>query len=166
LSSAPWLLLAVGNPSRGDDALGPQLLQRLRELDVAAGGDVELLGDFQLQIEHALDLRGRHGVLFIDAAHPGAATAAQLLAIAADPGVVPASHALRPQALLRVAERIDGTAPPAWQLAIEGASFGLGDALSATARAHLDAAEKLALHWLQARRAALASRGAVVPAGA
>ena len=28
--SAPLLVLAVGNPSRGDDALGPLLLERLQ----------------------------------------------------------------------------------------------------------------------------------------
>ena len=28
--SAPLLILAVGNPSRGDDALGPMLLERLQ----------------------------------------------------------------------------------------------------------------------------------------
>ena len=63
------LILAVGNPSRGDDALGPLFLERLGEWR-ERGGDwegVELLTDFQLQIEHAVDLENRALVLFVDA---------------------------------------------------------------------------------------------------
>jgi hypothetical protein len=54
---APLLVLAVGNPSRGDDALGPALLDALAALAAQGAdrlGDIELLSDFQLQIEHAL----------------------------------------------------------------------------------------------------------------
>lgn len=67
---APLLVLAVGNPSRGDDALGPRLLDALHAAGADLDGQVELLGDFQLQIEHVLDLRGRRAVLFVDAARP------------------------------------------------------------------------------------------------
>jgi len=69
---APLLVLAVGNPSRGDDALGPMLLEALHAEGIDGDGQVELLGDFQLQIEHVIDLRGRRAVLFVDAARPGA----------------------------------------------------------------------------------------------
>ena len=50
------LLLAVGNPSRGDDALGPLLLDRLEAdlTDAIAARRVELLADFQLQIDSKL----------------------------------------------------------------------------------------------------------------
>ncbi len=54
------VVVAVGNTSRGDDAIGPELLCRL-----AAWGDkewltecFELIEDFQLNIEHALGLSG------------------------------------------------------------------------------------------------------------
>lgn len=151
----PWLLLAVGNPSRGDDALGPRLLQRLRDAGVEGAGDVELLTDFQLQVEHALDLQGRRGVLFVDAALPGAASGSVLTAIGAEGPLPPASHALRPQAVLQVALRIGMPPPPAWLLAIEGSGFELGAALSTTAEIHLVLAEGLAMDWLTARRRAL-----------
>ena len=57
---APVLIFAVGNESRGDDALGPLLL---RELDAwltasKSSEQFELLEDFQLQIEHARNCRG------------------------------------------------------------------------------------------------------------
>jgi hydrogenase maturation protease len=155
MTPPPWLVLAVGNPSRGDDALGPSLVERLRAAGVEAAGEVELLIDFQLQVEHALDLQHRRAVLFVDAARPGASAGATLSEIYADAQVPPASHALRAQAVLHVAARLNGTAPPAWQLAIEGQSFELGEGLSAAAQQHLLHAERLALDWLQAQGAAV-----------
>ena len=63
------VVFAIGNRSRGDDAIGPLLLERLApwlEAESQAGG-FELIDDYQLQIEHALDLVGRSRVLFVDA---------------------------------------------------------------------------------------------------
>lgn len=157
MSRAKLLVLAVGNPSRGDDALGPLLLERLQQLSVQALGDVELLTDFQLQIEHALDLDGRHAVLFVDAARPGAACGATLTPIHAAPCTRAASHALSPQAVLQVATQLAGHAPPAWQLAIEGAQFALGEGLSPVAEHHLTLALALAQQWLQSQRPNAAS---------
>lgn len=151
MNRASLLVLAVGNPSRGDDALGPLLLERLQLAGVQATGDVELQTDFQLQVEHALDLEGRRGVLFVDAARPGIAHGATITPIHADPAVRPASHALRPQAVLQVATQLTGQAPPAWQLAIEGAHFALGEGLSPLAERHLGLALALALQWLESQ---------------
>ena len=58
------LVIGIGNPSRGDDALGPLLVERLQALNLA---DLELLTDFQLQVEYALDLQARREVVFVDA---------------------------------------------------------------------------------------------------
>lgn len=152
MSVAPWLVLAVGNPARGDDALAPLLLERLRAQGVEAGGEVELLSDFQLQVEHALDLRGRRGVLFVDAAVPGAIPGVLLSSLV--PARVPtaATHALHPAAVLRVAEQLDGHAPAAWLLAIEGAAFGLGEPPSPSGLCHLAQAQALAVAWLRRSR--------------
>lgn len=163
MSLAPWLVLAVGNPARGDDALGPLLLDRLREQGLGDDGEVELLTDFQLQVEHALDLRGRRGVLFVDAAHPGVVQGAVLARVPADAAPSAATHAMRPGAVLRVAEQLDGHAPPAWLLAIEGASFELGEAPSAGGLQNLGRALALALAWLREQRPA--GREAAPPAG-
>ncbi|MBK6591617.1 MAG: hydrogenase maturation protease [Burkholderiales bacterium] len=151
MSRAALLVLAVGNPSRGDDALGPLLIECLQQLSLSALGDVELLTDFQLQIEHALDLDGRQAVLFVDAARPGTASGATLTPIHAAPCTLPASHALSPQAVLQVATQLAGRAPPAWQLAIEGAQFALGEGLSPVAEHHLTQALALAQQWLQSQ---------------
>ena len=92
-------------------------------------------------------------MLFVDAAHPGVVEGAALSAIVADARPAAASHALPPQAVLRVAQQLLGHAPPAWLLAIEGQAFDLGEALSTRAERHLDRAAGLALDWLRQRRA-------------
>lgn len=159
MTPRPWLVLAVGNPARGDDALGPLLLQALQAAGVADGGDVEVLEDFQLMPEHALDLRGRRGVLFVDAAHLGRGVTLEPLV--GSPSVLPATHALGAAGLLRVAQQIDGVAPPAWQLGIEGFAFGLGEGLSPGARTNLAKATTMAQDWLRQRRRSLLSTTAV-----
>jgi hydrogenase maturation protease len=137
------LILAVGNPSRGDDALGPLFLERLAELQEQHGDDwneVELLIDFQLQIEHAVDLENRALALFVDASvscpAPYQFTRLQPIRDASY-----TSHALSPAAVLHVYQQINhAPPPPAFQLAIRGESFELGEPLSAAAEANLAAA--------------------------
>lgn len=145
MSPAPVLVLACGNPSRGDDALGPLLLDRLQawlEVTGEAAGS-ELLGDFQLQIEHALDLVGRRLVLFIDAGRQTPAPFVFRQAKAVD-GAPYSTHALPPEALLAVLPRIDHqTAPPAFVLCVRGERFELGEGLSAAASGHADRAFEL-----------------------
>lgn len=153
MTYAPLLVLAVGNPSRGDDALGPMLLQRLAQCGVEADGGVELLADFQLQIEHALDLQGRSAVLFVDAARPGVlapGTGVSLSPLYPAPCRTPLSHALPPQAVMGVAAQMLAQVPPASLLAIEGARFELGQGLSRPARRHLVRAFALAMDWINA----------------
>lgn len=155
----PLLVLAVGNASRGDDALGPALLKALDAAGVTAQGQVELLEEYQLQVENALDLDGRAAVLFVDAALPGAAELTQAReGVALSPVGGDGSprtwstHALSPQSLLGVYARVQGQAPPpAWLLAIEGEAFELGTGLSPAAQARLPRALALALAWLADR---------------
>lgn len=145
--TAPLLVIAVGNPARGDDGLGPALLEML-----AADGleGVELLLDFQLQVEHALDLVGREAVLFVDATKAGVGV--QLSPVAPAQALPALSHALTPVGVLHVARRLGQLVPQAWQLAIEGTSYGLGEGLSASARLRLPVALGAAQAWIAARR--------------
>ncbi|MBS1211397.1 MAG: Ni/Fe hydrogenase [Proteobacteria bacterium] len=131
------LVFGYGNPSRGDDALGPLALEQLASLDFA---DVELLGDFQLQIEHALDLENRTLVLFVDA---NASCAAPFefcrLQPARDRSYT--THAMSPEAVLQVYRELnDREPPPCFLLGIRGERFELGEPLSETAAANLVAA--------------------------
>ena len=136
------LILAVGNPSRGDDALGPLFLERLAEWQEQRGGwdEVELLTDFQLQIEHAVDLEGRQLALFVDAS-VSCPSPFQFSRLQPVRDASYTSHALSPAAVLYVYQQINQVPPPpAFQLAIRGQSFALGQPLSAAAKTHLTAA--------------------------
>jgi hydrogenase maturation protease len=139
------LVIAVGNPSRGDDALGPRLAARL---EAAGLPGVEVLCDFQLQVEHALDLEGRERVVFVDA---GAGTPApyELRRVVATEDWRHTSHALAPEAVLATWARLRTDPPPeAWVLCVRGERFELGEGLSAEATGHLEAAWPALLGWL------------------
>jgi hydrogenase maturation protease len=141
---APVLVLAAGNPSRGDDGIGPELAARL---EAAALPGVEVINEFQLQVENALDLVGRERVIFVDA---GMATPApfELRRVQSATEFLHTSHALSPEAVLATYRRVTGDEPPqSWLLCVRGESFELGEPLSAAAAAHLEAA------WLALRRA-------------
>jgi len=134
---APALLvIGIGNPSRGDDALGPLLIERLEALQLP---DVELLTDFQLQVEVALDLQGRQEVVFVDASLDAPAPFTFTPAVAAIDASY-SSHALSPGAVLHTYEKLFGEPPPAFVLALRGEAFELGEDLSEAASANLEAA--------------------------
>lgn len=142
------VVFGYGNPGRGDDGLGPALLAR------AAGSpgacQVDLVEDFQLQIEHALDLDGCDLALFLDASidAPPPYRLSRLVP-AADPTYT--SHAMSPAAVLHVFEQIRGRpAPPAFVLAVRGYGFDLGATLSPGARDNLDRASELVAALLAA----------------
>jgi hydrogenase maturation protease len=149
--TAPTLIFGWGNPSRGDDALGPLFVEHFTALAAShpEWGEVDCLTDFQLQVEHALDLQGRSRVLFVDASIKAAAPCT-LEPISAAKDASFTTHAMSPQSVLLVyAEIEDSAPPPAWLLAIRGEHFELGEELSNDARDHLTAALELAVRWIE-----------------
>lgn len=150
MSPAPLLIVGVGNPSRGDDAVGPLLVDQLSTRLAAdlRAGRVELLTDFQLQIEHALDLQGRQAVVFVDASIR-AAPPFSFARVTVQRDATHSSHAMSPSAVLETHQRILGPPPPAWCLAIRGRDFELGAALSAETQAALTAATEFLAAWCQ-----------------
>ena len=131
----PVLLFGYGNLSRGDDALGPLLLEYAEShCDLDA---IEILTDFQLQIEHALDLENRRLVMFVDAAvacaDPFSFT---VLKPVRDKSYT--THAMSPAAVLDVYRSIKKqTPPPCFLLSIKAEQFELGEDLSANAKTNL-----------------------------
>ncbi len=147
------LVLAVGNPSRGDDALGPLFLERLAAVREQRGdwNDIELLTDFQLQIEHAVDLENRALALFVDAS-VSCPPPFQFTRLRPARDTSYTSHALSSAAVLHVYQQINHVPPPpAFQLAIRGERFELGQPLSAAAEANLAVALKFAGRLLERR---------------
>ena len=147
--AAPILIFGLGNPSRGDDALGPMFIERLQgSLAPAVHGRVELLTDFQLQVEHALDMIGREHVLFVDAS-ASCASPFELLSLQPLRDQSFTTHAMSPASLLQVFRDVQGSEPPTCtQLAIRGERFALGEPLSDAALSNLEQALSWALNWL------------------
>lgn len=148
---APRLVIGVGNPSRGDDALGPRFLEALadRWSEAIAAGAVELLTDFQLQIEHALDLVGRRQVIFVDAER-GLDAPYALRPVLPTVAPVYTTHVLAPAAVLAVYANLEGPPPPAWVLGLRAESFELGAGLSPRAEEALREALPAFLRWAEA----------------
>ena len=126
-----------GNDARGDDGLGPLLLARVAEREVGRRDTIE---DFQLQIEHALDLDGAEAALFLDA---GRNTPAPFTFTEVEPqrGETFTTHAIAPEAVLEVYARTLGKRPPpSFTFCVRGERFELGEGLSAAAAERLETA--------------------------
>lgn len=140
--SAPVLIFAYGNLSRGDDALGPLLLEYIEDKFGTQG--IEFLCDFQLQIEHALDLENRELVLFIDASI-ACKEAFDLSELRPLKDKSYTTHAMSPASVLQVYQSIKKQQPPpCFLLSIQGISFELGEELSAQAQNNLHRAQAFA----------------------
>jgi len=146
-STTPTLVFGWGNPSRGDDALGPLFVERIEALGLAG---IDCLSEYQLQIEHIFELVERERILFVDASMAVTAPFAVSPLQPAPDMAQDFSHAIDPAVLLRVYEDFFGARPPpAFLLEIRGTDFSLGAPCSAAARQHLQAALRWARKWLE-----------------
>ena len=130
------LLFGYGNPGRGDDSLGPLLVESIQQLSSLHIVKV----DMQLLIEHATDLTGFDQILFVDA-DVSCEAPFEFSAVTAEKDSSYTSHRLSPAALLFIYEHIYRcNAPPSRLLRIRGYHFELGNELSTQAHANLHAA--------------------------
>lgn len=148
----------MGNPSRGDDALGPLLAERLEAWLADRGpGDIEVLTDIQLNIEHALDLEGRRRVVIVDASAAGDLPFSCVPVLAARDGSY-STHSVSPQAVLQVYGELGLPRPPVVELlAVRGFAFELGEGLSTGAARNLEAAWTFLQGWCRAAQGASAA---------
>jgi hydrogenase maturation protease len=142
----PVLIFAIGNESRADDAIAPLMLRELALWlkDEGIDGKIELLEEFQLQIEHAMDMHGKKIVLFIDAGMDTPAPFSFYRLHGKNEAVL-FSHALLPEALLTVYAKLYAEpAPAAFVLCVRGNCFELGESLSIQARENMASALEFA----------------------
>jgi len=134
-AKAAVLLIGYGNPARGDDGLGPRCLELMQSGQ--QGHRVDTITDYQLQVEHALDLMHRRQVIFIDASITvGSAFRLTPVHPARDNSYT--SHAMSPAAVLAVYEQIcDQALPEVNLLSIQGYEFEFGTPISARAQENL-----------------------------
>ena len=139
------LLFGYGNLGRGDDGVGPALIEVMQDyLADNNRTDVECLTDMQLQIEHVTDLVARERILFIDAAMSCESTCS-LHPLLAEKDDSYTTHAMNPAAVIYTYQQVYGSpAPPAYLLSIRTYSFELGDNICAEANQNLSLAIKMA----------------------
>ena len=140
------LLFGYGNPGRGDDALGPELISHIAQLHLDG---VQCQNDMQLQVEHVTDLAACDRVLFVDA-DMSCAEPFEFFEINPEKDGSYTSHAMNPNALLHAYRQVYGKdAPPAFLLRIRGYDFELGDPLTSQASDNLEAAMKQVVELIE-----------------
>lgn len=128
---APVLIFGYGNPARGDDGLGPRVVELMQSGQEPAQFDA--ITDYQLQVEHSLDLVHRRRVIFVDASVSAAAPYEFTPVLPARDNSY-TSHAMSPAAVLAVYEQVcDQALPETNVLSIRGYEFELGSPISAVA---------------------------------
>jgi len=141
--SRSGLVIGYGNPGRGDDGLGPRLVELLEERARPGACGADLVVAFQLAPEHAVDVAGHAWVVFADAAVDGPGPFG-VRRVTPSAGAAFSTHVVEPAAVLALAEAGFGSRAGAWLLSVRGHRFGAGEGLSRRAAANLDAA----VEWL------------------
>ena len=132
------LILAIGNPMRGDDGVGWHAARALA--GEHPGEDVQVLFCEQLTPDLAEPVSASERVVFIDAsavAAAGCIASEPLSPSTEDPGSF--SHEISPGCLLGWSKALYGTAPEAVLVTVGGESFETGEGLSASVAKSLPA---------------------------
>lgn len=140
------LVIGCGNPLRQDDGVGPRVAELLAAGPLPAG--VEVLAVHQLTVELAEPLSRAGRALFIDCRCGGWPGSFALETVEAWARSGCLSHHLQPGTLLQAAREWYGHAPRSAVLAVAGAEFGSGEALSIEIEAALPAIVARARHLL------------------
>ena len=152
--SRPGLVIGCGNPGRGDDGIGPRLVELLEERGWPGSATVDLVAAFQLAPEHAADVAAHAWVVFADAAADGPGPFG-VRTVAPSAGAAFTTHIVEPAAVLALAEAGFGSRAAAWLLSVRGHRFGAGEGLSRRAAENLEAA----VEWLGIAAGLLAPGG-------
>ena len=138
----PILIFGYGNISRGDDALAPLLIEQLEQQHArhCCGHPVRFLTEYQIQIEHILDMQGCQRVLLIDA-HQALDRAYSFELLEPRLETSYTTHGVTPSTLLNIYQQtLNQVPPPCYLLALQGAAFNLGENLSPQAEQSLQQA--------------------------
>jgi hydrogenase maturation protease len=147
------LLIAFGNPLRGDDGLAEEAARLLeREL---AGTQTQVLVVHQLVPELAETMSTADIVVFVDASAHGQPGSVHNEAVLPEEGPLPAfDHVFVPATLLAYCLRLYGQRPAARLFSISGESFAPGIGLSAAVRKSIPKLVEETLRWIHSAREA------------
>ena len=127
---AGFLVIGYGNTLRGDDGVGPRVVEAIEKLNLPG---VRTLVCQQLSPEYADPVSRAHTVVFVDAA-VDAPREVQLRKL--EPGETSQlmAHAADPRTLLALARDVFGHAPRAWWLTIPAVKLDFSETLTPEAQ--------------------------------
>jgi hydrogenase maturation protease len=142
------LVIGYGNPGRGDDGLGPALIDRL---DREAIAGVRTISAFQLQVEHAAELATAARAVFVDASLDG--PPCELRGVEPERTTSFSTHSVSPGQVLALARDVFGWTGEAFVLAVRGEAFDqFREQLSPAGEAAMEAALGLLIPMLRSGR--------------
>ncbi len=148
-SAGRVLVLAYGNPVRGDDGLGPALASALRRSEPSA---TRVQCEHQLRPDDAALVAEHDVVIFVDADRCGAEPF-RFVRIGQRNGASAGTHGLTAELLLALAEKLFGSRVAGYVLAIRGYRFDhFSESLSPGATENLDRALAFLKGALEERR--------------
>ena len=128
------LVIGYGNPGRCDDGLGALVGDAVERAELPG---VEVVTAYQLNVEHAADAAGHRTVVFADAA-VGGRSPCFLRRLLPRRAAAFTTHAMRPEAVLALADETFGWSGDAYLLGVRGHEFNeFGEGLSETAEENL-----------------------------
>jgi hydrogenase maturation protease len=135
MNSSRVVVIAYGNPLRGDDGLAWRVAGQLKK--ALASSVVEILEQQQLVPELAEPMARAGAVIFVDAAaaqgtsDPGEIRIVEFEEeVALRAGESPFHHQISPASLIALAGRLYGARPRAFVATLKGHDFSPGDRLS------------------------------------
>jgi len=148
------LIFGIGNPGRGDDGLGPALIERLQKkiADTYPGAFPVCVCEirYQLNVEDAYAIKDHDLIIFADASTTGDSTAGLSEVFPSDT-IAFTTHRLSPASVLALCHEIFGQTPKAYILSIRGHQWDVGEGLSARAEENLEQAVMMLLQFLATR---------------
>ncbi|MBW7887191.1 MAG: hydrogenase maturation protease [Bacteroidetes bacterium] len=138
IDEKPRLLIhAIGNPSRGDDALGCAFLEMLEPwLCKECFSHIHMQKTFQLNIEDAYEMSGYDIVVIVDASEN---LTEEWSLTKITPEIVDeySSHSISPSTVLNLCGELYGKFPETYLLEIKGYQWEIGERLSEQAEKNL-----------------------------
>lgn len=142
------LIIGYGNPLRGDDGIGWQVVDQLAKL---AGDSTKVLTVHQLTPELAEPISEANLVIFIDACYEGQPGSWTCETVYPDPKPLDAyTHYLTPMNLLSYAQAMHGASPKALLISVAASSFDCGQELSPRVEAIVPEIVACVQEWLNA----------------
>ena len=141
------LIICVGNPSRGDDAIGPLIAEKLSSQTQAPLG-FDVIETFQLQPELVEDMHDRQLVLVVDA-QANTNKTYTLRTVSPAPEFGWCSHAVSPEQLLTLFQTVYGHPTfTLMTLGIRAEQFELGSPLSNNVSVSINRATEAILKFI------------------